>query len=150
MSSDWVDAKIIAVSDCDSSHVAIDIEVKEPICFSNTNIPYDIYYLIPDPIHKDRFIQRTYTALLENNNNRIIHTIIYRHRNFGKAYHWLNDLAMNQHVSIKLGRPSIKAETLNAGSLVFLGDDTSIEDIEKSFDLIQQRFEISISKEAIK
>lgn len=28
MSSDWVDAKIIAVSDCDSSHVAIDIEVK--------------------------------------------------------------------------------------------------------------------------
>lgn len=27
---------------------------------------------------------------------------------------------------------------------------TSIEDIEKSFDLIQQRFEISISKEAIK
>lgn len=87
MSSDWVDAKIIAVSDCDSSHVAIDIEVKEPICFSNTNIPYDIYYLIPDPIHKDRFIQRTYTALLENNNNRIIHTIIYRHRNFGKVYH---------------------------------------------------------------
>lgn len=76
MSSDWVDAKIIAVSDCDSSHVAIDIEVKEPICFSNTNIPYDIYYLIPDPIHKDRFIQRTYTALLENNNNRIIHTAV--------------------------------------------------------------------------
>lgn len=25
MSSDWVDAKIIAVSDCDSSHVAIDM-----------------------------------------------------------------------------------------------------------------------------
>lgn len=149
MSSDWVDAKIIAVSDCDSSHVAIDIEVKEPICFSNTNIPYDIYYLIPDPIHKDRFIQRTYTALLENNNNRIIHTIIYRHRNFGKAYHWLNDLAMNQHVSIKLGRPSIKAETLNAGSLVFLGDDTSVYAIKKIVEYASRKHNCTVFVETI-
>lgn len=149
MSSDWVDAKIIAVSDCDSSHVAIDIEVKEPICFSNTNIPYDIYYLIPDPIHKDRFIQRTYTALLENNNNRIIHTIIYRHRNFGKAYHWLNDLAMNQHVSIKLGRPSIKAKTLNAGSLVFLGDDTSVYAIKKIVEYASRKHNCTVFVETI-